>query len=175
MSSRSSTGVNVGGSSILVIFVLLCLTTFATLSLVSAQADKKLTDKAAAAAVEFYAADSAAEEKLAAIDKAIKTAYLVEGTEQSFRNALQRSAPENVVFGADTVSYTVPVNERQNLEVELRIPFSPGGAAPRFERVKWLVVNTAEWTPPDDTLNLFGGEDDLPLFGGGDGSLPIFN
>ena len=172
MSSRSSTGVNVGGSSILVIFVLLCLTTFATLSLVSAHADEKLTQKAAMAAAEFYAADSAAEEKLAQIDVILKNARLA-STEQDFRDAYQRAGLQDVVFDGDMISYTVPVNERQNLEVTLRAVYRPGEKL--IERIKWQVVNTQEWTPPDDALNLFGGEEDLPLFGGGnDGALPLF-
>ena len=44
MKKRTQMGLGVGASSILLIFVLLCLTTFATLSLVSAQADARLSE-----------------------------------------------------------------------------------------------------------------------------------
>ena len=39
---KRSFGLSIGSSSILMVFVVLCLTTFATLSLVSANADYKL-------------------------------------------------------------------------------------------------------------------------------------
>ena len=41
---------SMGASSVLMIFVVLCLTTFGVLSLVSAKADLRLTDKTLAAA-----------------------------------------------------------------------------------------------------------------------------
>ena len=49
------TGIGVGGTSILAIFVVLCLVTLASLSLVSAQADYGLAKKTAEAAQEYYA------------------------------------------------------------------------------------------------------------------------
>ena len=45
MASRKSYGANVGSSSILLIFILLCLVSFAALSIVSANAHIKLSDK----------------------------------------------------------------------------------------------------------------------------------
>ena len=61
---KRSFGLSIGSSSILVIFVVLCLTTFATLSLVSARADDKLSQKTADAAVSYYALDAAGERML---------------------------------------------------------------------------------------------------------------
>jgi len=54
-----------GSSSILVIFVLLCITTFATLSLVSAMASYRLAQQVAASSSAFYEADSRAVEIMA--------------------------------------------------------------------------------------------------------------
>lgn len=44
-SKNHSAGISIGMVSILMIFVVLCLTTFATLSFVSARADLKLSKK----------------------------------------------------------------------------------------------------------------------------------
>lgn len=61
---KRSFGLSIGSSSILMVFVVLCLTTFATLSLVSANADYKLSRKTADAAATYYALDTAGERML---------------------------------------------------------------------------------------------------------------
>ena len=73
-SKNHSAGVSIGMVSILMIFVVLCLTTFATLSFVSARADLKLSKKASDSVSEYYAADSAAETYLAQIAIQLETA-----------------------------------------------------------------------------------------------------
>ena len=52
----------VGGSSLLVIFAVLCLTVFALLSLSSVQAERRLADAATQSVVDYYQADLRAEE-----------------------------------------------------------------------------------------------------------------
>ena len=73
-SKNHSAGVSIGMVSILMIFVVLCLTTFATLSFVSARADLKLSKKASDSVSEYYAADSTAETYLAQIASQLETA-----------------------------------------------------------------------------------------------------
>ena len=52
----------VGGSSLLVIFAVLCLTVFSLLSLSSVQAERRLADAATQSVVDYYQADLRAEE-----------------------------------------------------------------------------------------------------------------
>ena len=63
-----------GASSVLMIFIVLCLTTFGVLSLVSARADARLTRKQQQAVETYYAADAQADAVLRAIDEALLTA-----------------------------------------------------------------------------------------------------
>ena len=58
----------VGGSSLLVIFAVLCLTVFALLSLSSVQAERRLADAATQAVVDYHEADLRAEEILARLN-----------------------------------------------------------------------------------------------------------
>lgn len=58
-------GIGVGSLSILMVFVILCLTSFAALSLVSANADRRLSQKTADAVAEYYILDRSGEETLA--------------------------------------------------------------------------------------------------------------
>ncbi|MCL2851997.1 MAG: hypothetical protein FWE20_03050 [Defluviitaleaceae bacterium] len=107
-------GVNVGGSSILVIFVLLCLTTFATLAMVSATASLRLAQRVIAASDVYYAADSRAEELLAEIS------YIV-------RNAPEDEiAPMLLEAGAhlgydNIIRYAVPIDDVLLIEVQLEM------------------------------------------------------
>ncbi len=69
---KRSFGLSIGSSSILMVFVVLCLTTFATLSLVSANADYKLSRKTADAAAAYYALDTAGERMLSDLADLLK-------------------------------------------------------------------------------------------------------
>lgn len=68
MKSKSEFHLSVGTSSILMIFVVLCLTTFGVLSFVTANSDYKLSRKNADAVTAYYQADSKADELLKTID-----------------------------------------------------------------------------------------------------------
>lgn len=166
---KNGTGVNAGVSSILIIFVLLCLTTLATLSVVSANTDYKLTAKSAQAESEYYAADARAEELLAFVDDCLLKAYEKTNDEDGYKREIQNlisQSPVPMDFTGDMLYYSVPVNESQQLQVALGLPYPAGADARRFTREQWRVVITAEWQTGDETLNLWGGEDDMIIFGG---------
>lgn len=120
MSGRRKTGsVFIGVSSLLVIFIVLCLTTFAALSLTSANADLKMARRAAQTVSEYYAADSRAVELLVQADAAVGG----ESRAAAGRGGLLRAPGPALV-----ASYTVPISDAQELRVEVRYP-GPGGRA----------------------------------------------
>jgi nucleotide-binding universal stress UspA family protein len=82
MDRKLKMGVGIGGPSIIMIFVVLCFTTLGALSLMTADADWKLTTKVAASVTDYYAADSKAEELLAAADAALKAGQPLDTSEQ---------------------------------------------------------------------------------------------
>ena len=90
----------VGGSSLLVIFAVLCLTVFALLSLSSAQAEQRQADAASKAIRDYYNADLEAQEVYALL-RSGKTA---EGVRE-----------ENGIY-----AYEIPISQRQILAVELK-------------------------------------------------------
>lgn len=89
----------IGGSSLLTIFAVLCLTVFALLSLSTVQAEKRLSDAAAEAVTAYYEADLEAERIFAKLRAGEK----VPGVRQQ----------------DGRVMYTCPVSESQTLVVEL--------------------------------------------------------
>jgi hypothetical protein len=98
MDRKLKMSVGIGGPSIIMIFVILCLTTLSALSLMTANAEWKLTKKASQSVADYYSADSKAEEILASSDASLKA---------------------GLPLKADT--FTVRVSENQDLIMKLGV------------------------------------------------------
>lgn len=121
----------VGGSSLLIIFAVLCLTVFALLGLSTVQANSRLSDISAQAAADYYAADSAAETILARLRAG--------------------ELPDGVTADGDMYAYTCPISETQELRVEVRV----NGAG--WEILRWQAVSAARESE-ENYLSLWDGE-----------------
>ena len=122
----------VGGSSLLVIFAVLCLTIFTLLGLSTVQAGGRLSDASAEAVSAYYAADCHAEEILARL----RAGELPEGVS---------------VFPDGTYSYTCPISDTQLLAVEVRVDMDEN-----YEILRWQAASAANWQP-DDSLPVWDG------------------
>ncbi len=126
----------IGGTSLLVVFAVLCLTVFALLSLTTVQADVRLADASAKAVTDYYAADCQAQEILARL-----------------RNG---ERPEGVAFSGSGLlyaGYAVPISDTQELQVSVLLM---GGAGVDYVVQRWQAVPTGEWEG-DESLNLWDG------------------
>lgn len=122
-------GMNVGSSSMLMIFVILCLISFATLSIVSANADRKLSSKIAERTTAYYKACSSAQESLAGIDATLASQYRSSADAEEYYNAVGHSK-----------TYTIPVSASQILFIEIEILY-PQTDEDTFYRVKtWKII-----------------------------------
>lgn len=127
----------VGGTSLLVVFAVLCLTVFALLSLATVRSDTKLADASQRAVENYYAADLQAQEILARI-RAGET-------------------PEGVrIMGGDTVyaEYACPVSETRELQVEVALRPSADGMD--YEILRWQTAPTDEWDT-DEFIGIWDG------------------
>lgn len=129
-SRDSGAGPVVGGSSLLVIFAVLCLTVFALLGLSAVQADLRLSEAAVRSVTDYYRADCEAEELFARL----------RGGE----------LPPEVGRTGDVYSYACPISETQELQVELS--HEDG----HWTVLRWQAVYTAEWEA-DQRLNVWDG------------------
>ena len=125
----------VGGSSLLVIFAVLCLTVFALLSLSTVRADGRLGDTSAQSVSQYYAADGAAEEILARLRAG--------------------KVPDGVTEDRGLYSYSCPISDTQALFVTVRVT----GA--EYTILRWQAASTAPWTPNED-LNVWDGTLSIP-------------
>ena len=117
-----------GGTSLLIIFAVLCLTVFALLGLSTVQANRRLSDTSLQAVTDYYAADRQAEEILAQL----RTGEM----------------PEGVTQNGDILSYTCPISSTQALIVEVR--------SGDWEILRWQAMPTGQWEA-DESLDLWDG------------------
>ena len=120
----------IGGSSLLVIFAVLCLTVFALLGFSTVQADKRLSDISIQAVSDYYAADCAAEEILARLRAG--------------------QLPEGVSRQGDVYAYSCPISPTQALQVEVR--------SGDWEVLRWQAVSTIQWQENTD-MELWDGNE----------------
>ena len=127
----ASPPVVVGAVSLITVFAVLCLVVFALLSLSTAQADTRLSDKAAAATYGYYEADAEAEAILARL-RAGEVPTSVAVTERG------------------TYRYGYPISDTQLLAVEVAVENT------HYTILRWQALSTARWQA-DDSLPVWDG------------------
>lgn len=177
---QQSTFINIGSSSLLMVFLVLCLTTFAILSLSSAQSDYSFSKKFAEHKTEYYEASSRAEMILGEIDQILaETAKQVTAAQN---NAAQNSTVQNSADselasfelavtaridgkeidniplsctgaeGETVISYQVPSGEKQALNVSLLL--TNDSEYENYYKIQaWQLISTNDWNA-DNSLNL---------------------
>ncbi|MFW5677207.1 MAG: hypothetical protein ACOCNL_13245, partial [Acetivibrio ethanolgignens] len=118
--------VNIGLSSLLVVFLVLCLTTFALLSLSSAKSDYSLSRNIAEHRTNYYSASYKAEEILAHLDDVMDETYKAAGTENYISSLIQALKSETLITfyeenGSYFIFYQIPSSDSQVLSVKLQI------------------------------------------------------
>lgn len=147
--NKRPAGIGTGYLSIMMIFVVLCLTMLAALSYSAASAEKRYSDKSGDYTREYYAADLEAKRVLAEID-GIAAEYddytdfmflaeldAVEGTEY-------RQLPDGV-----EISWQTQINERQSISAAVK--YSGRG----YVITEWRVVFSSEFE--NKPLNVWQG------------------
>lgn len=185
---------NIGASSLLVIFLILCLVTFAILTLTSAKSDADFAEKLAHHKMNYYAACNTAESTMDEIDAILADAWQLSDTDTS-KNSINNdsSQPDSTsndssqpdltssdtatVFteietqltaldsreqlqlsmdftqSEPTISYTVAIDDKQNLCVTLTLTAAPAKGEAYYRISQWQVQSSGEWKG-DQTLNL---------------------
>lgn len=116
MGSKQQTPViHVGASSLLVVFLVLCMVTFAALSLITAKNDASFSRRAADRRTAFYGACNQAEQLLDTIDARLDA----EGMDADL-------ADLGVTRDGGHLCFTVPLDDSQVISVDLEL--TPGGS-----------------------------------------------
>ena len=127
-------GIQIGTSYLLVIFVILCLVTFATLSLSSAKRDQSYSQQLADQETAYCEANAKAAQIMAQIDDA----FAKEDPVFAIRQIEGVTAEDGANLD---ISYVVPVTDSQNLEVEILADPVKGTQ----KVVKWKESASEKW------------------------------
>ena len=154
-----------GITSMLTVFVIMCLLAFAVLSYTSARADANLSEKVSDNATSYYKADSSANEHLSELDAALNTIYKASpkdkaAYEQSVRQWFAENTDDTLTGakegGLFAVSFDEEAGTNQTLTVTIEIMWPDEENPWYYKTTEWTTENTAEWSP-DNTLSLAGG------------------
>lgn len=154
---------NIGTVTLLMIFIVLCMVTFAVLSLSEAARDRGFSQQLADQTSDYYAACSRAENILAQVDAAISETRSSGASGDAYYAALSErlagitgaelttEASAGSAGSADsygepvTVSYRVPINDRLLLSVSLEAAGPGSAAGSNYRIVSWEETQAEEW------------------------------
>lgn len=131
-----------GAVSLVMIFCVLCLAVFATLTYVTADRERQLSELTAQRAAEYYAADAEATRCLAALSRGVAPDAGAEITETlDFWNDASRM-----------IEFRVPAGGEQELYVRVRL--YPDG---RYDILRWDTGYAGAWET-NDTIDIWDGD-----------------
>lgn len=157
--------VNIGSSSLLVVFLVLCLVTFATLSLSGAKSNYNFSQRLADRKTDYYEASRKAELLLDSIDNVLAETY--EASALPYYSEAKKRLSELVLnkdvedialetnFSAEipSIAYSIPINENQALSVVLELTPVNNTSEGFYQIKQWKAVSTADWEG-NNTLKL---------------------
>ena len=138
---NSRNKVNIGVSSLILIFIVLCMATFGLLSLSSAQGDLMLASRNAEAVTGYYEADNKGQQWLKAVDQ-----VLMEEMGKG-RDSTQCSLEIKDRLGelydreAGLITTDIPMDRGQSLHIELVLMCGEK----RYEIKSWYVYSSEEY------------------------------
>ncbi len=144
--------VPIGTSLLLVVFVLLALITFASLSFVTANTDSGFSQNTADRTKQYYAAESISNITLKSIDETLSS--ITAEDEQSFLDEVQRLLAHYEIERGEsltTLRYYTAVNEYETIETVLALYYD---RAVRYELMSSKLIYADEWEQ-DNTMSVF--------------------
>lgn len=149
--SPSLSGPVAGGSSVIMILAVLCLTVFAALTITASESERNSALIYAESVKNYYKADLKASRFTAALMSAANTEDIKQLTENS--GAVVEEKTDNNGTVILNIVYQTEIDENQLLEVRLKA--SPAGKnGVRIDILQWTPVFCDEWSPHNG-LNLY--------------------
>lgn len=142
---------NIGSSSLILIFIVMCLVTFGMLSLTSAKSDLSLANRNADAVTEYYRADTEGEAFYRMVAEEVKAACANAAGHEERLALLEEALGEYYRDGAAVTE--VAMERAQALHIELE-PDLDGEGSVRVG--KWNVIQTEDYEI-DDSMPVWGG------------------
>jgi 50S ribosomal subunit-associated GTPase HflX len=161
--SKNSKGwgqAQIGTSSLVLIFTVLALVIFSTLSLSSARVDQQLAEKTAQYITAYYKADALGEETLRDINRRLEESEMFSGSNADYLERIRYIFEDKVDTVKGTLTYGIPMSEEQQLVVELKLLSLEEARQTdkNYTIQKWVVQNSQEYEI-DDRIPVWNGEE----------------
>lgn len=148
--------VNIGLTSLILIFIILCLATFSLLSLSSARGDQSLALRSAQAVTEYYRADAEGEKWLKQADAILQKETVTGNMSQEEIQALAKKTASQLGCSIDEttgyISTDISMERGQALHIDLALT----GDENRYEVRSWYVYDSGNYEI-DDSMPVWGG------------------
>ena len=153
MKKKSFPITNIGTISLMMIFIVLCMVTFAALSLSSAVSDSRSGQKMSVHTEDYDAASNQAEEILASVDGIFSDAYSKAQDAEEYYKMVSEALPDTLTSekeeGQLQIRYQVDVNDSQAIQVLLAV-LSPEqiqreGSGAFYKILSWQEIQTTTW------------------------------
>lgn len=141
---------NIGSSSLILIFIVLCLATFGLLSLGNAKGDELLSVRNAAAVKEYYRADGLGEEFLQLVDRTLLEAG--GSTKEEVKREVLSKLGDYYQEEKESFLTDIPMGAGQALRVELQADWQK-----RTAKVQSWKVYIREDYEIDQSVNVWSG------------------
>jgi hypothetical protein len=144
--------VQIGISSLVLIFTVLCLVVFSTLSIASAKSDQNLALKNQQYVMDYYAGDAKAEELLKEINEKLMEFEATESGKREFPLLAKQEFGDDYQLESNLLTYKVDLNKEQFLLVELKLLNTEATQESNKKYIikKWVVKNNVDYEIYDD-------------------------
>lgn len=148
-------GINIGTSSLILIFIILCLAVFGLLSLTSAKSDLSLAKRYAESVKGYYEADNKGQEFLQEMDGKLKEIYDKYSPEkpEELEKALGEAVKPYYDQETGIIKTDIPMDKGQALHIELKVVFDREA---RYQIEAWKIINTEDYEI-DDSMPVWTG------------------
>lgn len=133
---------NIGGSSLILIFIVMCLVTFGILSLTTAKNQWNLAERNAQAVKEYYRADGEGEAFYRLVEETAAFSRSSFSEEERQKAFFKEELKERYREEEDVAAEVIAMERGQALLVELRPAF---GSRTETEVLKWKVIQTEDY------------------------------
>lgn len=143
----------VGASTMLTIFVVLCVATLALLALSGARGDQALTARASEMTLSYYQASDRAQKILSQLDPAVRKAAADARNQQEFDDKLSNQSVGGALVACDHGVLSFDVDAGGGRKLSVAVDVSPAGQNWRITR--YQLVGGDLWSGENGSLNLF--------------------
>lgn len=159
---------NIGSVTLMMIFIVVCMVSFAALSLSTAGADYRAAKKSAKHVTNYYKASNDAEEKLAGLSQLLSESYADSKDSDSYYKDLEEKLQamegfssiaqriDGGILSGISVSYDCSISKKQALHVEILCTYPQDNAKEDLYQITcWQTISTSQWEG-DNSIKLIG-------------------